>query len=222
MGLPSLVVIPAFDVTAEMLEADGIHLKPSSGDSFLQHVRDSVQSVVKASEDVTLVGEVATVQSESDSDDDDVQSVANTEDRLGAILRIVKSNSKRLSSVRPLQETLVKLDERSSAFETQVRLRRQRDNLVFARIKEDADTEVNRSKENRVLVSGLPRASLGLSSHQEKKDHYLKEISSLISKACPDLNPLPAVVEVTVSLHRNQELPSVEARFETVAGALAF
>ena len=121
-GLKSLSVIPPFVVTSAMLEPDGIHLNPASGDLFLNHLCQSIQTTVSSSE-LTLVEEEVEVVSSSESDDEDMEaaSVGNS-DRLGAILKIVKSNSKRLRSVKPLRDTLAKLDERTTTFEMQVRL----------------------------------------------------------------------------------------------------
>jgi hypothetical protein len=107
MDLPTLTVLPSFNVTSEMLELDGVHLNPASGDLFLQHLCSSIKEVCQPPSDVTLVNDVD-ISSDED-DDDDVQSVRVREDRLGAILRIVKSNSEKLSSVRPLQNTLAKM-----------------------------------------------------------------------------------------------------------------
>ena len=220
MDLVSLAVLPQFVVTSAMLESDGVHLNPTSGDLFLGHLCQNVQASINSPSEVTLVEEIVS-SSESDEEEVDAASVGD-DDRLGAILKIVKSNSKRLRSVKPLRDTLTKLDERTTAFETQVRLRRQRDNLVFARIKEESDWELNKSRENRVVISGLERVSRGSTSHQEKKDHYLKVLIGLVSKACPDLDPQPVISDVIVSLQRNQASPSIEARFDSVSNAFAF
>jgi hypothetical protein len=94
--------------------------------------------------------------------------------------------------------------------------------LVFARIKEDSDFDLNRAREDRVVISGLDRASTVSTSHQEKKDHYLRVVADLVQKACPDLDPVPAVTDVLVSMHRNQASPTIEARFDTPKGAMSF
>ena len=110
LDLPALLVVPAFQVTLEMLEADGVHLVPSFGDQFLSHLSRHVSSSLASPSDVTLVDEINTILS-SDSDDDESSNVGESDDRLGAILKIVKSNSKKLSSVKPLKDSLVKLAE---------------------------------------------------------------------------------------------------------------
>ena len=154
LALPNLRLIPSVDVTPEMLEKDGVHLTPPAGDLFLRQLGLNITSALSSLADVTLMDQSSS--KDSLSSDDDVQSVADgDDDRLGAILKIVKSNSKKLGSVKPLRNTLAKLEESSRVFESQVRLRRQRDNLVFARIKEESDAELNCSRENRVVISGL-------------------------------------------------------------------
>ena len=219
MELPTLSVLPHFVVAPDHLEPDGVHLTPAAGALFLSCLNTSLRSDVES--DVTLVDQPIVV--DESSDDDDVSTVLdNDEDKLGAILKVVTSNSKRLSSIKPLKATIEKLTSSTSAFEAQVRLRRQRDNLVFARIKEESDAELNRSREDRVVISGLDRSSNASTSHLEKKEHYKKEVTALVLKACPELEPKPIVVDVSVSLHRDQSKPSVEARFDSVSGACAF
>ena len=220
MALPLLQLASQFDVTPEMLEPDGVHLIPSAGDLFLSQLSQNVAAILNSTADVTLVEEINNV--ESGSSDEEMGSTADDGDRLEAILKIVKGNSKKLSSVQPLKDSVVRLAASSKIFEDQVRLRRQRDNLVFSRMKEEADCELNRSRENRVVISRLQRASAGPSSHQEKKDHYKGLVTTLVQKACPDLNPQPSVVDVIVNIHREQATPTVEIKFDSVNGAFSF
>ena len=221
MALPNLRLVPSVDVTPEMLEKDGVHLTPPAGDLLLRQLGLNITSALSSLADVTLMDRSSSP--DLASGDDDIESIAEGgDDRLGAILKIVTSNSKKLSSVKPLQRTIAKLEESSRVFESQVRLQRQRDNLVFARIKEESDAELNRSRENRVVISGLARASDGSSTHQSKKDHYTLLVTDLIAKACPVLDPKPAVVDIIVSIRRDQVQPSVEAVLDSVAGAFAF
>lgn len=214
---------------------------PTSGDAFLKHMQLCIQAQMNQSPPVLSVPPVSSVPPSGSSvdfipltdditiessSDEDVQSEAdvdgNEEDRLGAILKIVKSNSRRLSGVNALRDTLSRLDDRTSTFESQVRLRRQQDNLIFARLKEDADAELNRSREDRVVISGMEKAPGGPSSHQEKKAHYTNLVTDLVAKACPELVPPPVVVDIFVSFNRNQTSPTVEAKFDSVSGALNF
>ncbi len=96
MEMPSLSPLPRFDVSPQMLKSDGTHMNPSAGDLFLYHLRLSIQSALTSLADVTVVDEITNVGSRSD--DKDLPSLEG-EDCLVAILKIVRSNSKKLSSV---------------------------------------------------------------------------------------------------------------------------
>jgi hypothetical protein len=224
MNLPSLRLVPPFVVDESMLEPDGVHLLPTTRDSFLAQLSNNVQLAIPVLDEVTLVDDFTNVGSSEDESDESANDQATTtsRDRLGTILQIVKSNARRLGTVKPLRDALMKLDEWSTAFEAQVRIRRQRDNLVFARLKEEADSELNRSRENRVAISGLDRLSSGSTSHSDKKAHYQKLVTDLVTKVCPDADPKPTVLDVFVNLNKNQVSPSIEATFDSVSGALSF
>ena len=201
----------------EELESDQIHLKSVVADRFLVNVAQSISSVLSAAADVTLID-----VDQSEEDLDIVIEATNPEDRLEAILRIVKGNSQKLNVVRPLKVSFDLLAESTSVLETQVRLRRRQDNLIFARIKEDSDSEINRSREDRVIISGLDRASSGSMSHAEKKAHYSEVVTRLIATSCPALEPKPTVLDVFVTLRKDQAKPMVEVRLSSAVGALAF
>ena len=154
MNLANLSVPPRFVIVPDHLETDGIHLTSAAGSLFLGSLGSFLRS--ESESDVTLVDDQIVI--DDSSDDEDVAAAPdNYVDKLEAILKIVQSNSKRLSSIKPLKATLDSLSARTSDFESQVRLRRQRDNLVFKRIKEESDGELNKSWEDRVLISGLDR-----------------------------------------------------------------
>ena len=216
VGVPALHVAPPFLVGGpDELENDQIHLKSVVACRFLTYITSSVSSVLNAAQDVTLIDD------DQDMEDEPVAGVSNP-GTLDAILRIVKGNSQKLNVVRPLKISFDRLAESTSALETQVRLRRKQDNVIFARIKEESDAEINRSREDRVVITGLERASAVSTSHAEKKAHYSRVITGLIATACPDLDPKPAVLDVFVTLRRDQSKPSVEVRLDSVAGALSF
>lgn len=202
------------------LESDGIHLKASYGDRFIAHIIQCVSTEMNSLAEVTIVDDE--MASDSNDEVDEVSGPSRTDDPLATILRIVQGNSLKLNVVKPLKKSFERLAESSSALETQVRLRRQQDNLIFARMKEESDAEVNRSREDCVVISGLERAPGRLSTHAMKKEHYSTVVTHLVEVACPDMSPRPSVVDVFVTLRKEQAKPSIEARFNTVASALAF
>ena len=178
MDMPALLVTPVFAITLEMLEVDGVHLVPSNRDWFFSHLCQHVSSSLASSFDIFLVKEINTIVS-SDSNDNMASNVKNSDKHLGAILKIVKSNSKVISSVKPLKDSLVKLAAFMCSLESQV-CPKTGWQLLSARFKEEADTKLNWSCANCVVVSGLEQVSDGLSTHQAKKDHYTKFLTNLI------------------------------------------
>lgn len=223
LAVPNLLLVPPLVVEDADLESDGVHLTPAAGRAFLSSLSGSVSTELSSLADVTLVDDAGQEDGEvSGSEVEELPESDSEADRLGSILKIVKSNSKVLAAFKPLQDSVVSLTHRTDMFETQVRVRRQRDNLVFARIKEETDADLNRSREDRVVISGLARASAGLSTHLEKKEYYKSVVTGLISASCPELTPKPLVTDILVNLRREQVNPIVEAKFDSLAGAFAF
>jgi hypothetical protein len=225
MDLPNLRVVPSFVFDAVRLEADGVHLNPSTGVAFLEFVSQEVRLAMDHAPDapdadITLTDPmVQTVEIDSDENTAESDSEA---DRLGSILKIVQGNSKLLKTVQPLKDSFSLLLQRTDSLEAQVRVRRQRDNYVFARMKEESDAELNKSREDRVVISGLDRFAPGLTSHAEKKEYYRSVVAGLVELACSDIEPRPAIVDTLVNLRREQVNPVVECRFDSQSNASSF
>jgi len=227
VGVPGLSVMAPFEFEDSALESDGVHLNAEAGTKFLEIVSKALSpvpppSLPPPSDNVIPIDvgsgseeEVADVDSQSDSDD------VSDSNRLSSILKIVKGNSRLLSAVKPLRESVASFSQRTLDLESSVRLRRQQDNYVFARMKEDSDAELNKSREDRVVISGLDRAPASHGSHQEKKEYFRGVVARLVELACPSLTPA-SIKEVFVTIRRDQLSPVVEARFDTISNASAF
>jgi hypothetical protein len=95
------------------------------------------------------------------------------------------------------------------------------DDFIFAHLKEEADTELNKSREDKVVITGLPRPSSS-TSHADKKKHYSEVITRLISLACASADVLPTVLDVYINIRKDQGLPVVEAHLNSVSGSQLF
>ena len=117
-------------------------------------------------------------------------------------------------------ETLTGL---TSNLSSEVKVRRNQDNLIFARLKEDRDYEFNRNRENRFTVTGLVLPSIP-SDPKERKEFFRVKLNELFAEACPELelDPKPDVVDVYVNMRYGQESPFLEARMNSVEAASAF
>ncbi len=140
-------MVASFTFDVGQLEPDGIHLNARAGRSFLEHVGREVHSVLNpsasvdvppADEDV-LDADVTLLQTIPSDSDDPVSEPEGDSDHLASILQVVSGNSRLLKSVQPLRDSFSALAQRTETLETQVRVRRQQDNHVFARIKEETN-----------------------------------------------------------------------------------
>jgi len=192
-----------------MLESDGIHLTPAGGDRFMSHVDRELQ---------TMLIEVTDTATEGSSQ----VSPAQSEDRLSQILNVVNSSASKLDSIEALGSTVTSLVRSTSAFEAFTRRRFRDDDFIFARLKEEADSELNRSREDRVVITGLPPPPGAVRTHLDKKKHYIEVVSRLVVLACVSVEPLPAVVDVYINIRKDRGQPLVEARFDTSSGAQLF
>jgi hypothetical protein len=208
LGSSRIGVCPPFVVSPSLLEPDGIHLSPAGGDRFLAHVDAQLSSML--------------IEVPPTSDAAETVSVAVDGDRLSQILDVVNRNSAQLSNISAVRNDVASLSRATSAFEAFARRRFKDDDLIFARFKEESDAELNRTRENRVVISGLSSPPASIFSHSDKRTFYIGLVSRLVSISCASVDPLPKVEDVHINLRKDQGQPLVEARFDTVASAQAF
>jgi len=89
-------------------------------------------------------------------------------------------------------------------------------------MKEESDADTNRSREDRVVITGLKGPTVMVSTHAEKKSHYLQVVNDLVLIACASSDPLPKPIDVYINLRKDRGLPLVEVRFDSVANAQEF
>lgn len=200
VGSRQLGVCAPFVAVPSLLEADGIHLTPSGGSRFLSHLDSELQSML------LLVTPSTTEDNTGDSMDCEPGEEAGT-------VADATDNS---------QVSLANLVKSTSSFKAFVWRRFQNDDYVFARLKEEADTDLNKSREDRVVVTGLPPPPATMRLHSEKKVHYTETLTRLITLACVAADPLPKVTDVYVNIRKGRGPPLVEARFDSVSGAQLF
>jgi hypothetical protein len=104
----------------------------------------------------------------------------------------------------------------------EVTTRRQQDNLIFARLKEDQDFAFNKNREDRFTVTGLHVTSPPPRDALERKEFFKSLLTSLILEACPDLEPQPKILDVYVNLRYGRGAPFIEARLDSVEASSAF
>jgi len=182
------------------LEADGVHLTAAGGERFLRHLDSELGRLLVEVSPLPQVGP----------------------DRLDQILAAVTRNTVQLDGFRAIGSTVQLLAQSTSTFEAEVRRRFKDDDLIFARMKEESDAEANRSREDRVVITGLPGAATPSSTHAKKKQHYTEVINNLILIACASSDPQPVLVDVYINLRKDRGQPLVEARLNSVPSAQEF
>ncbi len=118
--------------------------------------------------------------------------------------------------------TLTQLSQDVDELRANFKRRRLQDNLVFARIKEDRDFEINKAREDRCTISGLAVRSAPPSEPLERKEFFKKLISDLVIEALPDVDVPPQVLDVIVNMRYGRGPPFFEVKFESVASSLSF
>lgn len=201
VGSNRIGVCQPFTVLPSMLETDGVHLNAAGADRFLAHVDGQLSSML-----------VETA----------VPASADSNAQLSQILEVVNRNSSQLTTISSISAAITSLTRSSTDFEAFARRRFKADDLIFARLKEESDADFNRSREDRVVISGFQPPSPSVSSHAEKKMYFVDVVNRLITIACASSDPVPTLVDLYLNIRKSKGQPLVEARFSTVSGAQAF
>ena len=109
-------------------------------------------------------------------------------------------------------------------FKADVLTRREQDNLVFARLKEDRDFELNKARENRFTISGLKLRGDQVPPRDpaQRKEFFREILQKLVDEACPNLEPKPEVKDVYVNMRHGLGTPFIEGRMDSVSSSSAF
>ena len=134
----------------------------------------------------------------------------------------VEGNPAPGTSEAMVSSSLASLSRSVCTLRNDVNRRRLQDNLIFARIKEDRDHDLNRSKEDRCTISGLSVLSPPPLDARERKDFFKDILAKLVSEACPEADPKPVVIDVLVNMRFGRGPPFFEVKFDSVASSLKF
>jgi len=104
---------------------------------------------------------------------------------------------------------------------TDFQTRREQDNLIFARLKEDRDYELNKNRENRFTITGLVASGVP-SDPKERKEFFKQKLQQLVDEACPDVLPRPEVLDVYVNMRYGQSSPFLEGRMDSATSSTTF
>lgn len=196
---------------------DGVHLLPEAGVQFIRFIVDGVDQVFPTVESASPIASTSASLSQTHQNSSSPPEIAPA--------------APSFQSQAPAPSLAVEFGRVSSALHTltgvtdrlqvETRTRRNQDNLIFARLKEDRDFEFNKNREDRFTVTGLITEAPP-SGAQDRKDFFKNALQRLVDKACSDVVPLPTVVDVFVNMRNGQGPPYLEGRMDSVASSSAF
>lgn len=207
IGSRRIEVCDPFIVLPSLLESDGVHLCPSGGDRFLAHMDAQLTLFLNRLQDDSMSIDLSHDLADAGPSDATprLQALPDSFDTLDSVGVAFSA-----------------LSRATSSFEAFTRRRFKADDLIFARLKEESDADVNKSREDRVVITGLSPSPPSASSHLDKKKHFCDVITRLVTIACAVSDPLPKVVDVYLNIRKDKGQPLVEARFDTASGAQQF
>jgi len=111
------------------------------------------------------------------------------------------------------------LENRIRKLENEVEERRWYDNLLFARTREELDTIANRSKEDRIVITGLTSSTPPPSDWIPRKEWLRKIVIDTLVKVYPDFNRQLGFINQ--GKNNGKDIPMVEAKCESSSVAMA-
>jgi hypothetical protein len=109
------------------------------------------------------------------------------------------------------------VEERVDKLEGEVEERRWNDNLLFARTREELDTATNKTKEDRIIITGLTSSSPPPQDKVQKSQWIRKIVIDILKKVKPDFDGKIGFVNQGKS--NGREIPMVEVKMDSVEAA---
>ena len=204
LSSPQIKCLSPFISPANFYESDGVHLNSAAGLEFIKYIFAGVDQAFPVIDCLSLTSAPSSTQLN---------------------FRPQPSSSISLhGELQDLSAAVQKLTSVTETFQAGVLTRREQDNLVFARLKEDRDFELNRTRENRFTISGLQLRGDQVPPRDPvlRKAFFREILQKLVDEACPDVVPKPEVTDVYVNMRHGMGAPFIEGRMDSVASATAF
>jgi len=109
------------------------------------------------------------------------------------------------------------LSARLSKLEDQVRSRQIKDNLIFARIREEMDTTTNKQREDRVVITGITSNVVQPSDPAQKKIWIRDIVKNIFNSIIPDF--AGEIVYVNQGKSNGRFIPLVEVKLNSADNA---
>lgn len=162
--LLNITKIDAISRGGQVFEKDGVHLTAAAGKNFVQNLIE--------------MAEVAFEAEHCEVEDDDDESF------MGRMEAAAKDSDKErsLKCLQQLRNDSIEAKNWRKGFESMLNSRFMNDNVMFARLRDEVDSEANRKKEDRTLVMGLEEPE-NLPRIGQERNEILKGVAMEFCKA---------------------------------------
>jgi hypothetical protein len=109
------------------------------------------------------------------------------------------------------------LSARLDKLKNQVRTRQVKDNLIFARIREEMDTTTNKQKEHRVVITGITSSVAPLMDPGLKKEWIRDIVLDIFKSIIPDFGG--EIIYMNQGKNNGRYIPLVEVKLNSVKNA---
>ena len=177
----------------QIFDDDLVHFTIESGTFFIENLMS------KASEffDNTLV-DINDIDMEVTNTDEQTREVevVGEDGTLATAMRKIKDNEKEIAE---LKEDILK--------------RRHNDSMVTARLREDQDADLNKAKEDRIIMVGLTN-TIPMPIPKDEKDKWLSNmVSPILESIVPDSSK--SIAFISMGGNRERDIPLCEIKFKS-------
>jgi hypothetical protein len=185
----------------QIFDSFGVHLIPSAGVKFVEMIVLNADDLVESmSSEVVDVEMIEATKAEKGMSKKSVEDKVVASDKIP----VVVPESLNVRKTKTVEE---RLDD----VEADIRTRRINDNMVFARIREEQDYQINEKKEDRVFITGMT-SEVSRPSGEPEARAWIKEIvADALDKIIPDSGKMIQFV----SMNKNQSgVPNCEVKLK--------
>ena len=189
MGVDNVTLIDSVTRMSQKFTWDGVHLTEEAGRNF-------VDSVLRAS--LTFFG-AEFVDLVTDTNPMEVDEIANPAPSTS--MGIHHNNKER--TLQQLNDDFIH--------------RKDNDNIIFARIRDELDAISNRKKEDRIIITGLTSDTPAPNVFEDRKKWLMEIVTKLLDKI--DKNLAKEIQFINQGRSNGRDIPMVEVRFSTAEAA---
>ena len=188
LGLTNITKLDCVSRMAQQFDTDGVHLTPAAGKIFVESILMMAEAFFKAeSIDLTM-----------DVEMDPVEGVSGTGVGLPK-----QANARQTQG----------LENRVISLESEVRERKEVDNLMMARVREELDMATNIKKEDRIVIIGLSSKTPRPEGFEDRKKWIRSTIDELLNQIVPGSSE--KIVFVNQGKNWGKEIPMVEVKLDS-------